>query len=98
MISKIVYDKKFCQDYIISLRNNLIKELDSLDKITLKQIIFTKDNIQNNQFDFIYSCTNLRAINFQILQLDYLKIKNIASRIVPSIITSNAVITGLASM
>ena len=98
MISKIVYDKKFCQDYIIGLQNNLIKELDSLDNITLKQIIFTKDNIQNNQFDFIYACTNLRAINFQIPQLDYLKIKNISSKIIPSIITSNAVITGLSSM
>ena len=98
MVSKIIYDKKFCQDYISDLQNNLTKELGSLDNIILKQIIFTKDNIQNNQFDFIYACTNLRAINFQIPQLDFLKIKNISSNIVPSIITSNAVITGLSSM
>jgi len=98
LISKILYDKKFAENYIIDIQNNLIKEFGSLDKIVLKQIIFTKDNVDNNQFDFIYACSNLRAINFQIPILDYLKIKNISSKIVPSIITSNAVITGLASM
>lgn len=98
MVSKITYDKKFSQNYINETQNNLIKEFESLEKIALKQIQFTKDNVDNNQFDFIYSCTNLRAINFQIPTLDYLRIKNISSKIVPSIITSNAVITGLASM
>jgi ubiquitin-activating enzyme E1 len=98
MVSKVNYNKEFCQNFVNIFQNKLIKEVNSLDKICLNEIIFSKDNIDNSQYDFIYSCSNLRAINFQIPQSDFLKIKNISAKIVPSIVTSNAVITGLSSM
>jgi ubiquitin-activating enzyme E1 len=100
MISKIKYDKEFCQNYINQLQNTILSKmkLQSIEQINLKEIIFAKDSISNSQFDFIYACTNLKAINFQIPQCDYIKTKNLSSKIVPSIVTSNAVITGLVSM
>ena len=100
MNSKIKYDKEFCQNYIKNLQIKLINEMNlkSIDQINLNEISFLKDNIINSQYDFIYSCSNLKAINFQIPLCDFIKIKTISSKIVPSIVTSNAVITGLTSM
>lgn len=99
-ISKIIYNKEYCQKFIDDLKLKLKEKLvlDSIDQLVLNEVIFKKDNLTNFQYDFIYSCTNLRAYNFQIPQWDYIKIKTVSSNIIPSIITSNAVITGLASM
>ena len=100
MISNIKYDREFCQNYIKNLQIKLINEMNikSIDQINLKEISFMKDNTINSQYDFIYSCSNLKALNFQIPLCDFIKIKNISGKIVPSIVTSNAVITGLVSM
>ena len=94
------YDKKFCQNFINDLNNKLINklQLNNLEQIKLKEIIFEKDSMKNSQFDFIYSFSNLKALNFQIPKCSFIKAKTISSNIVPSIVTSNAVITGLASM
>ena len=72
--------------------------MKTFEEMQLNEIFFMKDNINNSQYDFIYACSNLRAINFQTPQSDYIKVKTISSKIVPSIVTSNAVITGLASI
>ncbi len=64
----------------------------------LKEIIFNKDSNLIQQNDFIYAGANLRAWNYQIPQCDKFKSSRIAGKIVPSITTSNACITGLASM
>ena len=100
IVSEIKYNKEYCQNFVQSIHEKLKMELslNSLENINFKEITFEKDNTNKNQFNFIYSCTNLRAMNFQIPQQDYIRIKNISSNIVPSIVTSNAVITGLVSM
>ena len=92
------YNKEFCQDFIKSVQKKLKDNFYPLNDIKFKEIHFEKDNKNSNQFNFIYSCSNLRAITFQIPQSDFIKIKNLASNIIPSIVTSNAVITGLVSM
>ena len=98
--SEIKYNKEYCQDFIQNIQQKLKDKfsLNSLDDIKFKEINFEKDSKNKNQFNFIYSCSNLRAINFQIPISDFIKIKNLSSNIIPSIITSNAVITGLVSM
>ena len=100
MNSTIKYDKEFCQNFINALNINLINKLGlkSIEEIKLNEIVFEKDNIKNSQFDFIYSFSNLKALNFQIPQCDFIKAKTISSNIIPSVVTSNAVITGLVSM
>lgn len=98
LISKINYNKQFCKNFVLDLKNKLLAKINNLNEINLKEITFSKDNITNSQYNFIYACCNLKAINFQIPQCDFLKVRSISSKIVPSIITSNAVITGLSSM
>ena len=96
--SEIIYNKEYCQVFIQSIQQKLKDKNYSLDNIKFNEINFEKDSKNINQYKFIYSCSNLRAINFQIPQIDFIKVKNIASNIIPSIITSNAVITGLVTM
>lgn len=100
LVSSIKYDKDFCQKFVEGLQKKLkeILLVDTFEKMKLNEIIFKKDSITNSQFDFIYACTNLKAYNYQIPQSDFISIKAISSNIIPSIITSNAVITGLVSM
>lgn len=64
----------------------------------LKEIPFNKDSKSTSQNDFIYAGANLRAFNYQIPQCDKVKSTKIAGKIVPAIATTNACITGLASM
>lgn len=98
--NKIKYDKEFCKKFLNELINKIKTNLSlkSLEQIKFKPIFFEKDNLKNSQFDFIYSCSNLKALNYQIPQSDYIKVKTISSNILPSIVTSNAVITGLVSL
>lgn len=100
IVSNINFDKEYCQNFIDDLQKKFISHfpMKTFEEMQLNEIFFMKDNINNSQYDFIYACSNLRAINFQIPQSDYIKVKTISSKIVPSIVTSNAVITGLASM
>ena len=98
--SGIVYNKEYCQKFIHNIQQKLINNLslNSIEDIKFTEVNFEKDNYNKNQYNFIYSCSNLRAINFKIPQGDFITIKNLSSNIVPSIVTSNAVITGLVSM
>ncbi len=75
-----------------------IKSLVNGKNLKIKEITFNKDNDSNGQYDFIYAGGNLRAYNYQIPKCDKIKSKITAGKIVPSIATSNACITGLASM
>ena len=98
--SEIKYNKEYCEDFVHNLQQKLKDKLslNILDDIKFNEINFEKDTKNKNQFNFIYSYTNLRAYNFQIPQSDFIKIKNLSSNIIPSIVTSNAVITGLVTM
>ena len=98
--SEITYNKEYCQDFIQTIQQKLKNNISSnlIDNIKFNEICFEKDSSNKNQYDFIFTCSNLRALNFQIPQVDFITIKNLSSNIVPSIVTSSAVITGLVSM
>lgn len=100
LLSEIKYNKEYCQNFIQDIHKKIKDKLslNSLERIKFKEINFEKDSKNKNQYNFIYSCSNLRAINYQIPQSDFIKIKTLSSNIIPSIVTSNAVITGLVSM
>ena len=79
----------------------LIKnEIDSIkvdfDKINPEK--FEKDNDQNGHIDFIYSSTNIRARNYNIKEIEKLKLKIIAGRIIPALATTTAAITGIVCL
>ena len=78
--------------------NNIIKDknLEEINK-EINPLIFEKDNDTNFQIDFIQACTNLKAENFNLGEASWLKVKLTAGRIIPSIPTTSAAITGFIS-
>ena len=68
------------------------------DFINFNPINYDKDSTNKFQIDFISSCSNLRAKNYNIDLADKFKINVIAGKMIPGIITSTASIAGLLAL
>ncbi|KAL1177584.1 hypothetical protein V6Z11_A03G041000 [Gossypium hirsutum] len=64
----------------------------------MKPISFEKDDDTNYHMDLIAGLANMRARNYSIPEVDKLKAKFIAGRIIPAIATSTAMATGLVCL
>ena len=76
---------------------------DEIDKIiidspNIKEEILDKDTDSKGHIDFIYSCSIIRAKNYNIQEVDKQKVKMIAGRIVPALSTTTAAITGMVCL
>ena len=85
--------------------NNLISEIEllknqikNIDINKINPIVFEKDDDSNNHINFINACSNLRARNYKIKECSKLKTKLISGKIIPSIASTTASITGYASL
>ena len=59
---------------------------------------FEKDNDSNGHIDFIFACTNIRAKNYNIKEIEREKLKIMAGKIIPAMATTTAAITGIACL
>eukprot|EP00668_Euglena_longa_P015862 GGOE01020036.1.p1 GENE.GGOE01020036.1~~GGOE01020036.1.p1 ORF type:complete len:1011 (-),score=303.01 GGOE01020036.1:145-3156(-) len=65
-------------------------------KFRMQPIEFEKDDDSNHHIEFITACSNLRARNYRIPEADRSRTKQIAGKIIPAMVTTTALVTGLA--
>ncbi|KAF8402591.1 hypothetical protein HHK36_010678 [Tetracentron sinense] len=83
--------------------NDLIMKLEEFRKkltpgFKMNPIQFEKDDDTNYHMDLIAGLANMRARNYSIPEVDKLKAKFIAGRIIPAIATTTAMATGLVCL
>lgn len=87
----------------VAVINDLLAKLEEYAKglppgFQMKPIQFEKDDDTNFHMDLIAGLANMRARNYSIPEVDKLKAKFIAGRIIPAIATSTAMATGLVCL
>lgn len=83
--------------------NDLVMKLELCHKklppgFKMNPIQFEKDNDTNYHMDLIAGLANMRARNYSIPEVDKLKAKFIAGRIIPAIATATAMATGFVCL
>ena len=77
-----------------------MKNLNINDKKTIIESLYPEkfDMDNDEHIDFIYSCHNIYCRNYKMPECEKFKFKMINEEIKPSIITTNAVISGIMSL
>ncbi|KAM7265775.1 hypothetical protein ACFE04_003458 [Oxalis oulophora] len=105
---KIVTDEKATSTSAASIDdaaviNELVRKLENCHKnlppgFKMNPVQFEKDDDTNFHMDLIAGLANMRARNYSIPEVDKLKAKFIAGRIIPAIATATAMATGFVCL
>ena len=97
--TKSFEEKSFYEIKINTIKNEINDYLNkNKNYINYNQIHYEKDTTDINQINFICYASNLRAKNYNIENLENFKIKIIAGKIMPALITSTSSISGLLAL
>ena len=90
---KTFEDKIFYDNKIEEIKNKIFfHQKKKKNEFNYHIIEYEKDSTNSYQLDFIYASLIFRAENFNIDKQDKSKIKILAEKIIPSLITSNSVV------
>lgn len=95
-IDESTMDESTRQKYITNIKEHIQNKKQYLKSIA--PITFEKDDDTNNHIDFITSCANLRADNYNIEPKDRLTTKGLAGKIIPAIATTTSIVSGLTAL
>jgi len=76
----------------------LVKKLpkrETLSAVPMHVVEFEKDDDTNFHVAYVTACSNLRAANYDIPEADFQRTKMIAGKIIPAMISTTAVVSGL---
>ncbi|ELP85204.1 ubiquitin-activating enzyme E1, putative [Entamoeba invadens IP1] len=80
---------------LMSAVKQLKETISQLHIHLVRPIVFEKDDDTNHHIAFVTACSNLRAMNYCIQPADFNKTKFISGKIIPAMITTTAVVSGL---
>lgn len=97
---EVIIDEKKDEIKEISSSDDYRSMLPTLDTLCfdVKSLEFEKDDDTNFHIDFITSASNLRATNYKIPLTNKFKTKGIAGKIIPALVTTTSLVSGLACM
>lgn len=95
---EVIIDEKKDEVKEISSSDDYKSLLPNVHELTfnVNMLEFEKDNETNFHIDFITSASNLRATNYKIPLTDKFKTKGIAGKIIPALVTTTSLVSGLA--
>jgi len=88
-------DSDFDTEKMIEAIVGKLPEAKTLGDHPVNPVEFEKDDDKNYHIAFIKACSNLRAMNYHIPTIDFQRTKFIAGRIIPAMISTTAVVSGL---
>lgn len=91
------YDRELLEDFDIDMALEQLPKFGNFS-IKINPHVFEKDDPTNYHIDFLTACSNMRAYNYHIGEIDQLQTKGIAGKIIPAIATTTAIVAGLVSI
>ena len=95
---EIITDEKKKEDVNTDKYENNLEKIPDADSLffDVKPLEFEKDDESNFHIEFMAGSSNLRAKNYNIQTVDKFEVKRIAGKIIPALVTTTSLVSGLA--